>query len=270
VGLRPDGLPDIEWVEIPAGPFIMGSKKGETDYDNETPQMKDCTLIWQPYRISRYQVTVAQYQAFVETGGYRQERFWQWSAEALAWFRENQGAGPASNSQVFLTPNSPRVGVNWFEAVAFCHWLSERTGQSITLPTEAQWERAARHTDGRAYPWGNSAADLAQRCNMWDTGIGHTSAVGLFPSGKAECGACDLSGNVWEWCRTKWRGDYVNYQTKVDDGLSGEDACVARGGSWITGDVGRLSSSCRRISYRPGLRYSYFGFRVVCLVVAVR
>ena len=104
----------------------------------------------------------------------------------------------------FQTPNHPQVGVSWYEAVAYCNWLSERLGYTVRLPSEAEWERAARSTDGRIYPWGDEFD--ARRCNMSDTGIGATSTVGIFPDGDADCGAADMSGNVWEWCSTKWLG----------------------------------------------------------------
>ena len=101
----------------------------------------------------------------------------------------------------------------------------------MTLPSEAQWERAARHTDGRTYPWGE-ADDVAQRCNMSDTGIGSTSAVGIFPRGNAFCGAADMAGNVWEWCSTRWLDDYQNYERRVKDNPEGKDRRVLRGGGF--------------------------------------
>jgi formylglycine-generating enzyme required for sulfatase activity len=99
------------------------------------------------------------------------------------------------------------VGVSWYEAEAFCRWISERLNFDIRLPHEAVWEQAARwstkaeRANSRTYPWGEAEEKaLVQRCNWNKTGIGHTSAVGLFPEGKADSGALDLSGNVWEWC----------------------------------------------------------------------
>ena len=152
------------------------------------------------------------------------------------------------------------MGVSWYEAVAYCRWLSEIVGYEVSLPSEAQWDRAARHTDGRTYPWGSEEV-AATRCNMGETGIGHTSTVGLFPEGNAACGALDMAGNVWEWWRTKWRGDYENYERKAADVLGGEDARLLRGGAFY---VDRDSVRCAaRGRYVPHSRVRSVGFRVV-------
>ena len=116
--------------------------------------------------------------------------------------------------------------VTWYEAQAFCNWLGKKLGMTVSLPTEAQWERAARGTDGRRYPWGGELTP--DHANFDQTGIGTTTAVGIFPKGaNPETGVLDMSGNVWEWCRTKWR---ENYKGKPDDDVGGRrGACVARG-----------------------------------------
>jgi formylglycine-generating enzyme required for sulfatase activity len=127
--------------------------------------------------------------------------------------------------------------------------------EAIALPNEAQWEWAARwnkesrRADDRRYPWGGEAEnDLDQRCNMGTTGIGHTSAVGLFPSGNAGCGAADMSGNVWEWC-ANWYDKEQKYH-------------VLRGGSWC--DVSPVSLRCAyRIYVTPDYRIQLYGFRCV-------
>ena len=153
--------------------------------------------------------------------------------------------------------------------MAFCAWLSAQTGQEIRLPSEPEWERAARHTDGRSYPWGD-AGDLAQHCNMSDTGIGSPSAVGIFPSGHAICGAADMAGNVWEWTRSLWgvdieKPDY-GYPYQADDGRENPDAPatvrrVLRGGSF---DYGRHDVRCAyRYWFNPNARSYNVGFRVV-------
>lgn len=253
-----DGLPDILWSEvIPAGPFPMGNDKPEARYKDEQPRFQ-CTLIRQPYRISRYAITVAQYRCFIRAEGYQTAKWW--SKAGWAWRKENAITGPRTYGEPFELDNHPQVGVSWYEAHAFCQWLAEATGLPIRLPSEAEWERAARHTDARLYPWGQEAPNL--RCNMSDTGIGSTCAVGLFPDGDAVCGAANMSGNVWEWCRTKWRGNYERYEQQADDDPAGSERRVVRGGSWF-GDESSVRCAFRRW-YDPDDRFSNSGFRVVC------
>ncbi|MCB0047286.1 MAG: SUMF1/EgtB/PvdO family nonheme iron enzyme [Caldilineaceae bacterium] len=253
-----NGLPDIAWRPVEAGPFIMGSDK-QVDpwaYEDEEPQFT-CNLIAHPYRISRYQVTVLQYQAFVSVGGYTRRAYW--TEAGWAWRKQNQISGPEDYSKVFQTPNHPRVGVSWYEAVAYCNWLSEQWGYAVRLPTEAEWERAARHTDGRIYSW-NGEFDV-RCCNMGKTGIGATSAVGAFPAGNAQCGATDMSGNVWEWCSTKRVGDYEGYEKRADDDLTGCATRVVRGAAFDDPPVNVRCAS--RDGYNPNSRNYYIGFRVV-------
>jgi formylglycine-generating enzyme required for sulfatase activity len=129
----------------------MGSKEGE-GYDWGRPQF-DCDSVTKPFAISRYPLTVAQYQAFVDAGGYSERKFW--TDLGWKWKQVKKVNGPEDYDAVFQTANHPRVGVSWFEAIAFCGWLAERMKKPVTLPSEAEWERAARHKDGRVFPWGN-------------------------------------------------------------------------------------------------------------------
>jgi formylglycine-generating enzyme required for sulfatase activity len=261
VGLK-DGLPDIDFIPtkpLPSGKFMLAENRQRVEIE-------------QPYRISRYPVTVAQFQAFVAAGGYEDDRSdeatkhllrW-WGKEGLEWKRAKDITEPEDSDPVFQTPNHPRVGMSWYEAMAFCAWLTDRLwqkgelkkNQAIRLPHEAEWEQAARwnkqkdRADDRLYPWsGKDEQDLAQRCNMAETVIGHTSAVGLFPNGNADCGAADMSGNVWEWCEN-W------YDEKE------KQSRVLRGGSW-----GNVSPERLRCAYRndcpPDGRNSNVGFRCV-------
>lgn len=135
VGLCDVGLPDIDWIEIPAGPFTMGNKKGQTPEDDETPQFT-CKLLTQPYRIARYPVTVAQYQAFVDAGGYGKRRCW--TDAGWEWKESEKITGPEDYDPALQTPNHPRVGVSWFEALAFCHWLTVQFHSSFVIPQPAQ------------------------------------------------------------------------------------------------------------------------------------
>ncbi len=252
VGVK-NGLPDLVWSKvIEPGLFIMG---GNERYDGK-PQFT-CNLITQPYRISRYPITVAQYNTFVEAGGYAKQQYW--TKAGWQWRKENQIEGPDEYRAVFQTSNHPQVGISWYEAVAFCNWLTDVVQYEVRLPTESEWELAARNTDGRNYPWG--AKFSADRCNMNETGIESTSAVGLFPNGNALCGAADMSGNVWEWCSTQWQSNYEKYQERVKEDLEGDSGRVLRGGSF------NVNVNGARCAYRndvsPHVRYGSFGFRVL-------
>jgi formylglycine-generating enzyme required for sulfatase activity len=261
-GLGVGALPDIAWCQVPAGPFPMGSTaEDELAYSDEKPQ--HTYEIQQPYAISRYPVTNAQYVAFVRAGGYGERRYW--TEAGWAWREDGDITGSEEYGAPYNLPNHPVVGVSWYEAVAFCCWLTEELrrenelteSQEITLPTEPQWEKAARGTDGWLYPWGNDPDP--EKANYHDTGIGATSAVGCFPGGASPYGVEDLSGNVWEWCRTKWQGSYEQYQP--DSGLSGNDRRVLRGGAFVG------SAWFVRCAYRlgddPDLRVRDYGFRLV-------
>ncbi len=230
VGLRPDGLPDIAWVEI-AGPepFIYQGKSHP-----------GLPTFW----LAKYPVTYAQFRAFIDDGGYREDRWWHGLAR-----REDAPIQPAWDEL-----NSPRETVNWFEAIAFCRWLSARTGQPISLPTEEQWERAAAGRDGRYYPWGNSYEDgLTNRYYEDGDGLGRTSAVGVFPLGTLDQSLLDLAGNVSEFCLNE-------FAEPGKLGTKGDATRAVRGGAW-TDD----SFQCRtyaRDDTHPGYRHNFVGFRV--------
>ena len=213
VGLTADGVPDIDWVEIPEGEFIY--QEGERRQIDR-------------FYIARYPVTNAQYAAFP---GDRTAEGPQWSES-----------------------NHPRETVSWHEATAFCAWLGKQLGCEARLPTEEEWERAARSTDGRMYPWGGGKY-LTGYANIDETYqnvgphyLGRTSAVGIYPQGASAEGVMDLSGNVWEWCQDKYDED-------------GESR-VLRGGSWNY-DQENARAVCR-YHYHPGNRDYVTGFRVVC------
>jgi formylglycine-generating enzyme required for sulfatase activity len=262
VGVRSDGLPDIVWCEVPAGPFLMGSTDEDgMAYDWEKPQ--HTYEIEQPYAISRYPVTNAQYAAFVQAGGYAERRYW--TEDGWAWRERSDVTDPGEYGTPYNLLNHPVVGVSWYEAIAFCRWLTEELRQNdtlsetqeITLPTEPQWEKAARSIDGRIYPWGSEPDP--EKANYDDTGIGTTNAVGCFPGGASPYGVEELSGNVWEWCRTKWESDYEHYQNDI--ALEGSARRVVRGGAFLS-SVAYVRCAYRVRDYPDG-RVNYYGFRVV-------
>jgi formylglycine-generating enzyme required for sulfatase activity len=257
VGLTPAGLPDIAWCDVPAGDFIMGSRDDKLAFDGkETPQQR---LKLPTYRISKYPITNAQFAAFVQDGGYTDQ--WRGCWTAAGWRDKGKRSAPARQGGVYDLPNHPAVMVTWYEAHAFCNWLGQKLGLAVTLPSEAQWEKAARGPstgsgDGRTYPWGEQITP--DHANYTDTGIGTTTAVGIFPKGASPCGALDMSGNAWEWCRTKRRDDYTS---QADDAPEGADTRVLRGGAFL--NLAWYVRCAVRLGNDPNSRYRSFGFRVV-------
>ncbi len=263
VGLRADGLPDMAWCEVAAGPFMMGSDKSKDKQadDDELPQH---TVSLPAFKIARYPVTNAQYAAFVGDGGYREK--WRQCWTAAGWQWKGERAGPESYGGGAGLPNHPVVGLRWYEAIAFCRWLTTRLRQAgelgpdqiLSLPSEAEWEKAARGTDGRVYPWGNEPDP--NRASYDETGLGVTSAVGCFPGGSSPYGVEEMSGNVWEWSRTKWQANYERDQVDDDD-LEGDAGRVVRGGAFHEDRWDVRCASRGGSSIENGL--IYLGFRVV-------
>jgi len=214
--------------------------------------------------IGKYPVTVAQFDQFVQAGGYTHPDYWAEAIEEKYWIRsgfkgrfdDEPRTAPVPLPLPFTLPNHPVVGVSWYEAMAYTRWLNEyllrcaagRSGSpwpelaagklKVALPTHEQWEKAARGTDGRTYPWGSDFD--SDRANTAESGIWATSAVGCFPGGAGPYRALDLSGNVWEWVLM-----YPSY---------------LRGGSW------NYNQGDARCAYRarndPGRRFNLIGFRV--------
>jgi formylglycine-generating enzyme required for sulfatase activity len=240
-------LPDIDWVRIPAGEFIYG-------YPGEK-------LTLGQFEISRYPLTYKQFQVFIDDlEGIRDAR---WFAGLTDDENEQQ-----PGEQEFQFDNHPRERVSWYQAVAFCRWLSWRLGGEyaldridqwkVRLPTEQEWERAARGTDGRIYPYGNEFD--ASKANTYQTGIYQTSAVGIFPHGASPDGVMDMSGNVWEWCLKT----VENNQTALAVPTPGTDNAPLRGGSW--NNLQGVARAVYRLDFHPFVRDNDRGFRVVSVV----
>ncbi len=211
-----DGVPDIVWCDVPGGEFWMGDDRGAT---NEQPAHK---LVLPDFRMAKYPVTNAQYAAFVTATGRSASRHWQ-------------GKEPPVELM-----NHPVVNVTWHDAMAFCAWLSDQLGETIRLPSEAEWEKAAKgDQDNRRYPWGEDEPD-ENHCNF-DMSVGTTTTVGMYPTGISPYQCHDLSGNVWEWTLSLWGKDYMDpefgYPYDIADGredLSAPDSVlrVLRGGAF--------------------------------------
>ncbi len=258
VGLRQDGLPDIAWVKVPE---LDAKGKGEWTYQSRRHRPLD--TFW----IARYPITYAQFQVFLDAeDGFKEDRWWK----GLAASAEHRARW---DGQQFKHWNHPRVRVSWWNAMAFCAWLTAKARQRpgllpqggcsgdwrITLPTEQQWEKAARGHDGRQYPWGgNKYRSGYANINETLRQVGphylqKSSAVGMYPQGVSPYGVADLSGNVWEWCLNEYESG------KTDPG--GDATRVLRGGSWD--NLPDFAAVPFRHHNRPGTHGNFHGFRVV-------
>jgi formylglycine-generating enzyme required for sulfatase activity len=230
-----------EMVLIPAGEFLMGSDGGQDSlaYEDELPQLRQYLP---DYAIGRTATTNAQYSAFVRATGHRAPERWS-------------GRRPPNAKE-----SHPVVYVSWEDALAYCYWLAEATGRPYTLPSEAEWEKAARGTDGRVYPWGNEWD--ARRCNTAEGGRAKTAAVGTYPDGASPYGALDMAGNVWEWTRSAYRP----YPYRPDDGRedqAGRGPRVLRGGAF---DDSQRHARCACRNWNDPFYSNWLlGFRVAWL-----
>jgi formylglycine-generating enzyme required for sulfatase activity len=255
-------------VYVPSGPFEMGSNSGEAE---EKPVHK---VTLSAYWIDRTEVTIAMFARFVADAGYKTDaekdgssavfnpQSKQWERTTGANWQHPQGP----NSSLSGLDQHPVVHVSWNDAAAYCAWVGAR------LPTEAEWEKAARGTDGRAYPWGNAAPD-GKLVNFADEnlavdgadksandGFQFTAPVGSYPAGASPYGALDMAGNVWEWVND-WYGETYFQGSPTDNpqGPATGDYRVLRGGSWNYDGSGMRASLRGRSS--PVNRNVSGGFR---------
>ena len=229
---EPLGAPEelgFDWVPIPAGEFMMGSN--ERDNQKSIHRMH-----LSAYQIARHPVTNAQYAAFVKAKSHRVPKHWK------------GGKIPRGKE------NHPGVWVSWEDARAFCAWAGVR------LPTEAEWEKAARGTDGRKYPWGNEPP-TKELCNF-NRNVGDTTPVGEYPKGASPYGVLDMAGNVWEWVNDWYSKDYYRVSPGANpQGPETGERRVLRGGSWNYS--GSNVRSALRFDNFPDYWDNYLGFRWV-------
>ncbi|MDF0674738.1 MAG: SUMF1/EgtB/PvdO family nonheme iron enzyme [Nitrospira sp.] len=223
----------FEMVKVPKGPFLYGEQKTREviDYD---------------YWIDQYPVTNQKYAAFIAAGGYANQQYW--SEEGWNWKADKNLSVPESwNDAESKRADHPVVGVSYYEAEAYAKWAGKR------LPTEREWEKAARGTDGRVYPWGDQFDESA--CNSAKSVLGgiwkaftasiQTTPVTQYPNGVSPYGCYDMAGNVGEWC-----ADWYDWN---------KDTRVLRGGSWY--DEAALVRSAFRNRLIPSKRFDAIGFR---------
>jgi len=249
---------DFTMIHVPAGEFLMGSDAEEVQFAidscgeggtlchedfiaDETPQR---TIYLDAFWIMQTEVTNAQYAEFVKSDGYADEQWW--SADGWSWRDENEVVEPSYwDHSDFNAPDQPVVGVSWYEAEAFANWLSAQTGVDLRLPTEAQWEKAARGTEGYIFPWGNTwDSERLNSCGMKcvfpsqgteGDGFAQTAPVGSYRTGASPYGALDMAGNVWEWVADWYDPEY--YADTLHTIPAGPDSGagrVVRGSSWLS------------------------------------
>lgn len=261
-----------ELILVPAGRFTMGHRT----HPEASPQHQ---LDLPAFRVGKYPVTNEEFAEFIAARGYGTEKYW--TQMGWRWLLSRPQTEPGFwDDPRFNSPRQPVVGVSWYEAVAYCNWLTagafpapsgENGGIRVAerdyrLPSEAEWEKAARGAlDARLYPWGNTYEP--NRANVAELGLGQTSAVNAFPSAASPFGLCDLAGNVFEWTLSKWGMNWqeleFGYPYRAEDGreeIEGSAARVIRGGSWFNSSI--EAQVWRRARFLPGSRGSNIGFRV--------
>jgi len=235
-----DKLLEPELTLVPLGNFVMGSSPSLDKYAGTTefPQHR---VFLPDFHIARTPTTNGQYFRFVSATKYRRPQHW---------------TGDQILAQLLT---HPVTHVSWDDAQAYCRWLSDATGKNYRLPTEAEWEKAARGAYGSIYPWGNRWNECL--CNTRESGIGTTTPVGTYPAGASPYGIFDCAGNVWEWCGTREGFAYPSSASDGREDPTGDARRVLRGGSWFNGLEG-ARSACRYGCW-PTTRAHDVGFRVV-------
>jgi formylglycine-generating enzyme required for sulfatase activity len=254
-------------VFVPAGSFKMGDATGEGDVRERPVHTVDVDAFF----IAKFEVTNAQWRKFRDDPGYDDAKLWPNGRpmpkdQVPYWTDKNNHGGATPDSD-----NYPVLGVNWDAAVAYCNWLSLKTGKKYRLPTEAEWEKAARGTDQRLYPWGNTidhdVANFAGK-QKYDTGM----IVGYFDgsvrdgkqtkSNASPYGAHDMAGNVLEWCSDWYARDYYAVSPKKNpQGPATGAYKVLRGGSFFEAPS-RLRTTVRSAAWPSFQGYRMVGFRV--------
>jgi formylglycine-generating enzyme required for sulfatase activity len=238
---------------IPGGDVHMGSRFHVREVRR--------TVSLAEFEIAHAPVTVNQYAAFLDDQAVKQEHWWSpegwaWLQGGLAgWGRENRRIPDAWETQV-KRPYRPVVGITWHEADAYCRWMTYQKKRSVRLPTEEEWEYAARGDDERPFPWGELFD--ASLTNTLEAGRADTVDAGSLPGDASPFGVLDMAGNVQEWTASR----YAPFPGEL---FPAETVFVARGGSFNDSVFGSRTSYRR--AYPPGYFYPYIGFRVVIELV---
>jgi formylglycine-generating enzyme required for sulfatase activity len=216
-----DPTTGMEFVTVPSGRFKMGSD----EFRNSKP------IHWvkvSSFMIGKVPVTNGQYRAFLDyNASHRTPLYW--------------------GNCDFNHEHQPVVGVDWNDAIVFCEWLSEKSGKKYCLPSEAQWEYAARGTDGRKYPWGDEEPNENLALFNFRENAEFPAIVGSYPAGKGPFNTLDQAGNVWEWCKDVWDKEAYcsRYEKEITDPIvvaGYSDQRAIRGGCFASPIRGTLCS----------------------------
>jgi formylglycine-generating enzyme required for sulfatase activity len=258
--MRADGYKDERWWDTDAAQAWRG---GEGKAEGAKQQWRKRRHYWQQHFDK---IRKLQREGKMDSKQARQwERIACMSDKNFERWLEQQHPPGHQTQPVFWNDNpfnslaQPVVDICWFEARAYCAWLTAQTGQSFRLPSEAEWEAAARGTKGRRYAWGDTFD--AARCNIFETHIRSTTPIGIFPQGDTPEGLSDMTGNVWEWTNSL----HQPYPYQAEDGREDPEPSenrVVRGGSWFNTQVEARAAS--RFHVHPNDQASNLGFRVVC------
>ncbi|MEO1643733.1 MAG: SUMF1/EgtB/PvdO family nonheme iron enzyme, partial [Chloroflexota bacterium] len=208
------------------------------------------------FAMAKYPITYSQYEAFVNApDGLSDTRWWE----------ELEQTQPDLGNQMWKINNHPREMVNWYDSISFCRWLSWKLGSGyavddigswlMRLPTEFEWEKAARGTDGLKYPYGNNFDK--DKSNTKESGINQTTPVTQYPQGASPYGVLDMSGNVFEWCLTA--PDNLQQDARKEN-MRSDSSRVLRGGSWSDDHLNARAAA--RVHFNPLYRDNLFGFRL--------
>ncbi len=239
-------------IDIPAGPFMMGCSGGTYCISSSSPA-HEVTL--SAYRIGKYEVTAGEYQKCIDAGNCNN------SNENEPHYMTSDGGAYPCNLGDELKKDHPMNCVSWYGAKAYCEWVGKR------LPTEAQWEKAARGTDSIVYPWGEEspsceyAVFFPENDTSYGCGKGTTWIVGSKEKGKSPYGLYDMAGNAQEWVND-WFSEtyYTESPTENPTGPETGDWRILRGGSYISSDIGLITTSRdAKVPYFKGC--GYIGFR---------
>jgi formylglycine-generating enzyme required for sulfatase activity len=271
-------------LDVAQGRYAIGSDEGV--YNNETPVH---LVQLAAFSIAQFPVTNAEWRLFIAAGAYDDERWWEGKAaqdwqrgegtaedwekirsmgesefEALLddWYPAGRQTQPGYwNDPAYNHSAQPVVGISWHEARAYCSWLSAQAGQCWRLPSEVEWEAAARGTAARRYAWGEDFD--AGFCNAVETHVRGTTPVGVFPGGDTPEGLVDISGNVYEWTSSAFHSYPYAADVKREDPEQADARRVLRGGGW--NHLRDFARCAFRGHYDPGVRLTHVGLRLVCV-----